>query len=96
MRFFVPKEREIRDHEDPGFVQTFRCDSSHRFKRGFLFFCRGEASRHAVRAALFDFVRDTKCGLKSASMDEHIAFCIDALRPIAKELGLDGSAAKPA
>ena len=29
-------------------------------------------------------------------LDEHIAFCIDALRPIAKELGLDGSAAKPA
>ena len=26
-------------------------------------------------------------------LDEHIAFCIEALRPIAKELGLDGSAA---
>jgi len=26
-------------------------------------------------------------------LDEHIAFCIDALKPIAKELGLDGSAA---
>jgi predicted hydrolase (HD superfamily) len=29
-------------------------------------------------------------------LDEHIAFCIEALKPIAKELGLDGSAAKPA
>ena len=27
-------------------------------------------------------------------LDEHIAFCIEALRPIAAELGLDGSAAK--
>ena len=27
-------------------------------------------------------------------LDEHIAFCIEALKPIAKELGLDGSAAK--
>jgi predicted hydrolase (HD superfamily) len=26
-------------------------------------------------------------------LDEHIAFCIEALKPIAKELGLDGSAA---
>ena len=26
-------------------------------------------------------------------LDEHIGFCIDALKPIAKELGLDGSAA---
>jgi predicted hydrolase (HD superfamily) len=31
-----------------------------------------------------------------ADLDEHIAFCIEALKPIAKELGLDGSAAKPA
>jgi predicted hydrolase (HD superfamily) len=29
-------------------------------------------------------------------LDEHIGFCIEALRPIAKELGLDGSAAKTA
>ncbi len=29
-------------------------------------------------------------------LDEHIAFCIEAMKPIAKELGLDGSAAKPA
>ena len=28
-------------------------------------------------------------------LDEHIGFCIEALKPIAKELGLDGSAAKP-
>jgi len=28
-------------------------------------------------------------------LDEHIGFCIEAMRPIAKELGLDGSAAKP-
>ena len=27
-------------------------------------------------------------------LDEHIAFCIEAMRPIAKELGLDGSAVK--
>jgi predicted hydrolase (HD superfamily) len=27
-------------------------------------------------------------------LDEHIAFCIEALKPIAKELGLDGSAVK--
>jgi predicted hydrolase (HD superfamily) len=31
-----------------------------------------------------------------ADLDEHIGFCIEALKPIAKELGLDGSAAKPA
>ena len=31
-----------------------------------------------------------------ADLDEHIAFCIEAMKPIAKELGLDGSAAKPA
>jgi predicted hydrolase (HD superfamily) len=29
-------------------------------------------------------------------LDEHIAFCIEALKPIARELGLDGSAAKTA
>jgi predicted hydrolase (HD superfamily) len=29
-------------------------------------------------------------------LDEHIAFCIEAMNPIAKELGLDGSAAKTA
>jgi len=29
-------------------------------------------------------------------LDEHIGFCIAALKPIAKELGLDGSAAKQA
>ena len=28
-------------------------------------------------------------------LDEHIAFCIEAMKPIAKELGLDGSAAQP-
>jgi predicted hydrolase (HD superfamily) len=28
-------------------------------------------------------------------LDEHIAFCIEALKPIAKELGLDGSAVLP-
>jgi putative nucleotidyltransferase with HDIG domain len=28
-------------------------------------------------------------------LDEHIGFCIEALKPIAKELGLDGSAVKP-
>ncbi len=27
-------------------------------------------------------------------LDEHIGFCIEALKPVAKELGLDGSAAK--
>src|SRR5438270_8843869 len=27
-------------------------------------------------------------------LDDHIAFCIEALKPIAKELGLDGSAVK--
>src|SRR5437764_6983854 len=27
-------------------------------------------------------------------LDEHIAFCIEALKPVAKELGLDGSAAQ--
>src|SRR5271169_5748725 len=27
-------------------------------------------------------------------LDEHIAFCIEAMKPIAKELGLDGSATK--
>jgi len=26
-------------------------------------------------------------------LDDHIAFCIEAMKPIAKELGLDGSAA---
>src|ERR1700681_660118 len=31
-----------------------------------------------------------------ADLDEHISFCIEALKPIAKELGLDGSAVKPA
>jgi predicted hydrolase (HD superfamily) len=30
-----------------------------------------------------------------ADLDEHIAFCIEALKPVAKELGLDGSAAQP-
>ena len=29
-------------------------------------------------------------------LDEHIAFCIEAMKPIARELGLDGSAAKQA
>jgi predicted hydrolase (HD superfamily) len=29
-------------------------------------------------------------------LDEHIAFCIEAMKPIAKEVGLDGSAAKTA
>ena len=29
-----------------------------------------------------------------ADLDEHIAFCIEALKPVAKELGLDGSAAQ--
>jgi predicted hydrolase (HD superfamily) len=29
-------------------------------------------------------------------LDEHIAFCIEAMKPIAGELGLDGSAAKTA
>jgi predicted hydrolase (HD superfamily) len=29
-------------------------------------------------------------------LDAHIAFCIEALKPIGKELGLDGSAVKPA
>jgi putative nucleotidyltransferase with HDIG domain len=29
-------------------------------------------------------------------LDEHIAFCIEALKPIAKQLGLDGSAVKTA
>jgi predicted hydrolase (HD superfamily) len=29
-------------------------------------------------------------------LDDHIGFCIEALKPIAKELGLDGSAAKTA
>jgi len=29
-------------------------------------------------------------------LDEHIAFCIEAMKPIAVELGLDGSAAKSA
>jgi predicted hydrolase (HD superfamily) len=28
-------------------------------------------------------------------LDEHIGFCIEAMKPVAKELGLDGSAAKP-
>src|SRR6516164_7121004 len=28
-------------------------------------------------------------------LDEHIGYCIEAMRPIAKELGLDGSAAVP-
>ena len=28
-------------------------------------------------------------------LDEHISFCIDAMKPAAKELGLEGSAAKP-
>ena len=28
-------------------------------------------------------------------LDEHIAFCIEAMKPVAKELGLDGSAAQP-
>ena len=28
-------------------------------------------------------------------LDQHISFCIEALKPIAKELGLDGSAVKP-
>ena len=30
----------------------------------------------------------------SVDLDEHIALCIEALKPIAKELGLDGSAVK--
>lgn len=30
------------------------------------------------------------------NLEEHIAFCIDAMREIARELGLDGSAAKSA
>jgi predicted hydrolase (HD superfamily) len=29
-------------------------------------------------------------------LDEHIALCIEAMKAIAEELGLDGSAAKPA
>src|ERR1700741_4398207 len=29
-------------------------------------------------------------------LDEHIGFCIEAMKPIAKEMGLDGSAAQPA
>ncbi len=29
-------------------------------------------------------------------LEQHIAFCIEAMRSIARELGLDGSAAKPA
>jgi len=29
-------------------------------------------------------------------LEEHIAFCIEAMKPIARELGLDGSAAKSA
>jgi len=29
-------------------------------------------------------------------LEEHITFCIEALKPIAEQLGLDGSAAKPA
>jgi predicted hydrolase (HD superfamily) len=29
-------------------------------------------------------------------LDEHIAFCVDALKGIADKLGLDGSAAKSA
>ena len=29
-------------------------------------------------------------------LEEHITFCIEALKPIADQLGLDGSAAKPA
>jgi predicted hydrolase (HD superfamily) len=29
-------------------------------------------------------------------LDEHIAFCIEAMKPIAVELGLDGGAAKSA
>jgi predicted hydrolase (HD superfamily) len=29
-------------------------------------------------------------------LDEHIAFCIEAMKPIATELGLNGSAAKSA
>src|SRR6266550_536094 len=29
-----------------------------------------------------------------ADLDEHIAFCIEALKPIAEQLGLDGSAVK--
>ncbi len=29
-------------------------------------------------------------------LDEHIAFCVEALKPVAKELGLDGSAARTA
>lgn len=29
-------------------------------------------------------------------LEEHIAFCIEAMKGIAKELGLDGSAARPA
>ena len=32
----------------------------------------------------------------AVDLDEHIGFCIEALKPIAKELGLDGSATKPA
>ena len=28
-------------------------------------------------------------------LDEHIAFCIEAMKPIAKELGLDGTAVAP-
>ncbi|HSY92409.1 MAG TPA: HD domain-containing protein [Candidatus Binatus sp.] len=28
-------------------------------------------------------------------LDEHIGFCIEALKPVAKELGLDGNAVKP-
>jgi len=31
---------------------------------------------------------------RGVDLDEHIAFCIEAMKPIAKELGLDGSAAK--
>jgi predicted hydrolase (HD superfamily) len=31
----------------------------------------------------------------AVDLDEHIGFCIEAMKPIAKELGLDGSAAKP-
>jgi putative nucleotidyltransferase with HDIG domain len=30
----------------------------------------------------------------AVDLDEHIAFCIEALKPVAKELGLDGSAAQ--
>jgi predicted hydrolase (HD superfamily) len=48
-------------------------------------------ARKVNRDDIVDGARDL-----GVDLDEHIALCIEAMKPIAKELGLDGSAAQTA